>query len=465
MKLKLKKILLTAPVLLGLLVLSGQGCKGPTAEQQAAVRPVTLDFWTVYDDVDELRRMASEYKALRPYVTINIRQVRYDEFDELFVNALADDVGPDIISTHVRWLNKYKNRLATMPRSVQVANQYVKGEYFKETVVELQNVAMPSIPAIKSNFVSAVFEDVVIDDQVYGLPISMDTMAIYYNKDLLDQAGVPLAPTTWDEFEQAVRKSTKYDNNGNIVQSGVAMGTADNIDNSFDIVSLLMMQSMAGNGMEMVENGRVAFAEGIKQLKYEHPTMQALRFYTDFAQPTTEDYSWNEDMEQAIDSFTRGKTVFYFGFAHDRDNIAARAPQMEFEIIPVPQLYSQVPVNVANYWVQSVVEKSENKNLAWDFVRFITSQENIERYTTNQKLPSPLRAQVNDQKEDVDISPFANSVLVARNWYKGRDIDAVRDAFGDMVTSFLQAPGEEENALKRDTAIVERAAQVVQQTL
>ncbi len=455
------------PIMFALLLVSGQGCtKGPTAEQQAAVRPVTLNYWTVYDDVDQLRRLAAEYTAQRPYVTINIRQVRYEEFDRLFVNALADDVAPDIVSTHIRWLDKYRNRLAPMPPSIQVANTYVKGEYVQETVVENLNFTMPSPAAVRSNFVSTVYDDVVRDGQVYGLPLSLDTLAIYYNPELLDKAGVPLPPSTWNEFEQAVQKSTTFDAAGNIVQSGAALGTADNVNNMFDIMSMLIMQSMAGENLTIAEGNRVTFANGLRELEYEHPVLQALRFYTGFAEPTTEDYSWNEDKVNSLDAFARGELVFYFGFAHDRATIEARAPQLDFEVIPVPQLNSQAPVNIANYWMQSVVAKSDNRNIAWDFIRFITTPDKIERYVNANKLPTPLRAQIDEQLADEEIFPFASQVLVAKNWYRGNDVDTAENAFSNMITSFLQTPGEEDgrDAFRRDADIVSRAAQVIQQT-
>ena len=65
----------------------------------------------------------------------------------------------------------------------------------------------------------------ILDGQIYGLPLSLDTMAIYYNKDLLDRSSVPEPPKTWEEFAVAVKKITKYDKQTNkITQSGAALG-------------------------------------------------------------------------------------------------------------------------------------------------------------------------------------------------------------------------------------------------
>src|SRR3989344_7716574 len=134
------------------LVFAGLGCKGLSEEQQQAIRPVTLNYWTVFGNVEELKRLAGEYKAIRPYVTINIRQLRYEEFDTVFVNALADDVGPDIMSVHTRWLRKYENRLAAMPATVKVASITTKGDIQPTTVVTIETNRMPTLDQVKSNY-------------------------------------------------------------------------------------------------------------------------------------------------------------------------------------------------------------------------------------------------------------------------------------------------------------------------
>jgi len=444
-----------------LLVTIGLGCKGLSAEEQAAIQPVTLEYWTVFNDGTELRKLADQYQQTRPYVRINIRQVRSAEFDSLFVNALADDVGPDIISVHTRSLAKYRNRLSKMPASVSVYDVTVEGKYSKETVVTERNMALPSINTINSQFVQTVGEDVVINGEAYGLPLALDTMALYYNKDLLDKAGIPEPPTTWDDFLVAVEASTKFNSNDQIIQSGVALGTGENIEHSSDILALLMMQ----NGIDVTSRGRIAFADGLQKPTNNHPTLQALRFYTDFSRPTKQSYSWNDSKRDALEDFTRGKSVFYFGFAFDHPRIKARAPQMNLEVIPVPQLNQSAPSNVANYWVESVVKKSAHKNEAWDFVRFMTTQEGIAQYTKGARRPTPLRSQIKSQEEDLVLQPFVSQVLVAQNWYRGRDIDTSERAFHNLIRDYKLPYSEKQKPLERDANLIIHAARVMAQTM
>lgn len=448
--------------LVSLVMIFGFGCKAPSEVEQAAIRPTVINYWTVFNNVEQLQKFAAEYKKLRPYVTVNIRQVRYEEFDKLFVNALADDVAPDVISVHNRWLRKYKDRLSPMPSSVKVANIRVEGKYAPKTIITLEQNKLPTLNDIRSQYVQAVSDDVVIGSDAYGLPLAMDTLALYYNKDLLDRSGVALPPETWNDFVAAVKQTTKFDAEGKIIQSGVAMGTGKNVENAFDILSLFMMQ----NDARMADGLRVAFADGFDRGEVvNHPVLQALRFYSDFGRPTKEVYSWNGELGSSFDAFVRGRAVFYLGFGYDFPRIRTQAPQLNVEVIPVPQLNQQAPINVANYWVEAVVKKSPNQDVAWDFVRFISHPTNIKVYADSTHQPSPLRVHIREQSQDPTLAPFATQALFATNWYKGRDIDTARQAFAQFIDDHLLPYSENQTPFRRDANLVIRAAQIVQQTM
>ncbi len=460
------KIFLRLACLSITVIITGFGCKGLSQDQQAAIRPVTLNFWTVYDNVDQLRNLATQYKGENPHVTINIRQVRYDEFDKLFINALADDVAPDMVSMHVRWLRKYQNRLVPMPATVTMGKLVQTSTITKETAVLFDTFNMPTLESLKKAYVATVPDDAVIAKQMYGLPLTVDTLAVYYNKDLLDKAGLPEPPKDWNEFVEAVKRITKLDKDRKILQSGASLGTGKNIENAFDIVSALMLQ----NGVTMAGSyGGITFSAGFEKANATHPALQALNFYTDFARPNKEAYSWNDDQNSAFDAFVRGKTGFYFGFAYDYDRLKSRAPDLNIEIMPLPQLNPNIQANVASYWLQSVVKKSKNQNEAWDFIRFMSEPDRIKGYADAVHQPSALRVHIKAQEADPVIGPFSSQVLIAKNWYHGRDIISAENAFDEMIAAILQPLNEEkttdQDIYKKDASAVVRAAQIVSQTL
>lgn len=449
-------------ILVALCVTLGLGCKGLSQEELNAVQPITLNYWVTNADAGMIRDFASQYKQIRPYVTVNVRQVREEDFDQMLTEALADDQGPDIVSIDVTNIAEHRHRLLKMPSSVQVATLYERGTISKETVVEIFSNPMPSRSEIEDQYVSAVARDAIIGGNVYGLPLAIDTLGVYYNRELLDRAGIAQPPSDWEEFLDAVNKTTTFNVNGDVVQSGVAAGTMLNIPRSFELLSLLMIQ----NGVTMSIGERVTFSDGLSEANVQtHPTMQALRFYSDFADPSTDVYAWNSSMESALDAFVRGKTAFYFGLARDRKQIEQLAPQMDLEVIAVPQL-RQDQKNIASYNLESVLKKSANPDEAWDFVRFITRPDKVLAYTERTGQPSPWRGQIDDQKANDELAPFASQSLVVENWYSGEDKAAVIRSFETLLES-LRAPFVEDGrstVAQRDVRAVNRAAQLIQQT-
>lgn len=443
-----------------LLASTGFGCKAPSAEQAASIAPVTINYWTVFNDTTQLRKFAADYQALRPQVTINIRQIRYEEFDKLFTNALADDVGPDIISMHVRNIKKYVNRLSPMPTTVKTSFATIEGQYAKETVIHDETNPMVTLEGLKGNYVTGVASDAVINGQIYGLPLAYDSMAIYYNKTLLDQSGIATAPTTWDELVTAIKAANKYDGNGKIIQSGIALGTGTNVDNAADILSLLILQK----DYQPIRGSSVIFSQNIEKGD-KHPTLTSLRFYTDFAQPEKEVYSWDKDMGDAFDAFIRNKSVFYFGYAYDYSRIKARNPQMVLETIPIPQLNPDKPVNIANYWLETVTKKAKKKDYAWDFIRFMTTPSNIKKYSEAVKIPSPLREHIGSQKQNPVLATFSNQSLTAKNWYSGKEWETAKTAMQKMIDDYIAVPPDGVNQQEYEKDVISRAARAVQQTM
>ena len=53
-----------------------------------------------------------------------------------------------------------------------------------------------------------LLEGFTIDGQIYGIPKDMNTLAVIYNKDLFDEAGVPYPDENddWNTFTEKLRR-------------------------------------------------------------------------------------------------------------------------------------------------------------------------------------------------------------------------------------------------------------------
>lgn len=460
------KVFLSFVLISCFFILGGFGCKGLSSQQQTATKPITLEYWTVFDDVDALQTLITKFHATHPYITVNLRQLTQDELYPRLVESLAEDKGPDIVSVSNRSLRGLRTKLATLPETVNDTTVIVtKGTVGNNTTITTVAKKMVSPTQLDREYVQAVKNDVLIDGKIYGLPLSFDTLALYYNKDLLDRAGVAEPPKSWEEFQAAVKKITKYNSKTDaIIQSGAALGTSNNISVSDDLVYVLFRQS----GLDFVsKTGQPVFnrlSSGINSGN-ETPAMSVMNFYTDFANPARDTYTWNENMDNALDAFTNGRVAFFFGYNYYAPVIKARAPQLNVGVLPLLQLNPEQPVNVANYWVQTVTAKSRNQNAAWDLIDYLAHSSATKEYLNTTNRPTALRTYISSQLENVDLMPFVSQALIADTWYRGNNYEAASRAVKDMIHEWLlPAPNPDQiNQWRQD--ILNRAAQKVQQTL
>lgn len=465
----MKNRLISLFLLFMVLLTSGFGCKVQNAQVKEAMKPITINYWRVWDDQDAFTEVIAKYNAIHPNIKIEYRKFRYEEYEKELLNAMAEDRGPDVFSIPATWIGRYKSKITPMPESTTLAYPEVVGTLKKETIVTLKTNRTITLKEIKNNFVDTVYSDVVIKDidaetkaqkeNVYGLPLSVDTLALYYNKDLFNNAGISEPPAYWNKtLQQYVQKLSKQNTKGEIIQSGLAFGGSQNIDRASDIISILMMQ----NGATMMSDsgGEVLFSQKAPGNDNDYyPGVEAVRFYVDFANPTKEVYSWNGELESSMKMFTSNKLAMMLGYAYQLPTIKAEAPKLNFGIAKLPQIENGTrSINYANYWVETVSKKTKVKNEAWDFIQFITRVEQVEAYLMKTKKPTALRTLVAKQSEDMEMGVFADQILTAKSWYYGKDAIATEQIMLEMIEQAKLDPEKLPNA-------VNQAAQKVQQTV
>jgi len=290
----LVKFKLIVILLVFMLLATGCGLKqGDTQAMSELKTPITIRYWRVFDGPDAFQEVINAYKQAHPNVNIEYRKLRYDEYEQALLEAWAEDRGPDIFTVHNSWLAKYESKILAMPETVKLPYAVQRNSRTGDVEKALyQQVNLWTPIDIRNNFAEVVYQDVVRDNKIWGLPLSVDSLALFYNRTLLDNALITKVPSTWLAVKEAVKKLTLQDEAGNIQQSGIALGTADNINRAFDIVSLLMMQ----NGTQMTDDtgSQATFHQPSPYSadKSFKPGMEALRFYTDFALPSKEVYNW-----------------------------------------------------------------------------------------------------------------------------------------------------------------------------
>ena len=416
-------------------ITTGFRCTFISPAEKELLEPIALNWWGVFDDFDAFSEIINEYKLIHPNITVNYRRLRPEEFTLELLDALAEDRGPDIVTLQNTQLGQFQSKLAALPPTTRMAYQVTQKSLGvkQETLVEVRETPSLTAGQIKNNFLDVVYDDVIRGNQIYGLPAYVDTLALFYNRDLFNNAGIPLPPTTWTQVQDFVSQLTFQDSAGNLIQSGIALGLADNVERYFDIISLLMMQ----NGAEMTRENRAAFnVVPVGGDSSYNPGPEALRFYADFADPTKASYTWNESFPSSIDAFAAGQAAMMLGYAYHIPTLEAkRLGKLNYGIAKIPQIEGRPPVNYANYQIYTVSNKSKYVNEAWDLIQFLTRADQVTKYLNKTGKPTALRALINEQEANDVLKPFAQQLLTTKSWYRGSNIDFAEATFGEMITT------------------------------
>lgn len=385
---------------------------------------VELVIWKPFEGGENLRPIFEAYTKLHPNVTFRYEKKDISTYESDLLNALAAGSGPDIFSIHNDWLPKYQDKMTPTPANLFTAREF------------------------SDTFIDVIGEDLVGGDgRLYALPLAMDTLALYYNRDLLGSAGIATPPATWAEVVAGVKKLTQQDRLGNFTVSGIAMGTSGNINRSTDILSLLMLQ----NGTQIYDSSQgsatmsreTAAPDGSRY----SPGVQALDFYTQFSNPAKETYTWNVKNNQSVDAFVAGQTAMILSYSYMEPVIKSKAPLLNFGIAPAPQIDSSKPkVNFANYYAEGVSRGSPNAAAAWDFLKFATSAESLQAYYSLHKQAAVRKDLISTQIADSDIGVFAEGALTAKTFYKP-DAPAVEGVLSRMIDDVVLRNKSTQNAV------------------
>lgn len=412
----MKKVFLIVGIILVPLIPIILVVTGVIKTKPPTVARASLVMWTTEDDVGALQALVKNYTLSGySYVHITTRQIAPEDYANRLIKAWAAGSGPDIFFVPHDWVGQMRSYAVPSPADLSISKIEVsKGLLGNRTMVTQPKRPGPTVASIRQYFVDAVATDAIQENQIWGLPLSMDTVALYYNKDLLNNAKIFEPAKTWEELVQHVQGGlTILDDRGNIVQSGVALGTYKNVPYAGDLLTTLMIQ----NGATMTTADRhVKFKEAAG--------LTALDFYTSFALPTKRTYSWNNDQPSARDAFLQGKVAYYFGTYADR--VAIAKSNLSWSVTSLPHLSSDGDwgrnfVDLPRYSIGMVAKSSKKQTVAWNFLQYISEPARAKAYLNVTQRLGARKSLLNEQVKRAELEIYANQLLTARSWYQGTD--------------------------------------------
>lgn len=144
----------------------------------------------------------NEYMKLHPNVKIEYvyQPQSGGGYDKLLDTQFVAHKAPDAIQLNSGWITKYLEQgyLMQLDGYMHAPTPYSEGKNWVDTFVNGEN-AMTTLKS-RNKFGSIAY--VPVD----GGPGGAALLPIYYNKDMLDKAGVTNPPATWEEFIAACKK-------------------------------------------------------------------------------------------------------------------------------------------------------------------------------------------------------------------------------------------------------------------
>lgn len=295
--------------------------------------------------------LIAAYEAGHPNVDIQLENFDYELYLQTLQTAMPAKEEADILQLFGTWTSQYYERLAPVPAEVMTVEQ------------------------AQQTFYGAPVGGYIVDGVLYGMPqeFNMEYGGVLVNKTKFEAAGLTYPPQ-WQSMQDVLADAqalTQVDASG--------------------------MQSVAGFHFTSADPASFSFLAGIKQRGGDYWNAD----HTGFAFNTPEAHAqlqwmldavnagvvdpvvFNDSTNFVIDAFFQSKVgIGYIGawaIAEGKTNFPDFADEWDYFYLPSVQ---DDPVFVADSgWGLTVSPNSQNQDIAWDFVKFVTANpQNAEQW-------------------------------------------------------------------------------------
>ncbi|AWW39893.1 sugar ABC transporter substrate-binding protein [Streptomyces sp. AS58] len=172
---------IAATALVASLALAATACGGDGDSGDKADGPVTLTWWDTSNATNEAptyQALVKEFEAANKDIKVKYVNVPFDQAQNKFDTAAGSKGAPDVLRSEVGWTPAFAKKGFFLP---------LDGT---EALAE------------QDKFQPSLIEQAKFEGKTYGVPFTTDTLALVYNKNLFEKAGVE-APKTWDDLRKA----------------------------------------------------------------------------------------------------------------------------------------------------------------------------------------------------------------------------------------------------------------------
>lgn len=316
----------------------------PAAEEPASEEVIELEYWQVdFQGWDTGIAAAIEmFEAEYPNINVTHVPISYDEINEKIAVMVPVGEGPDLVNPFYGWVPLWVKSgfLAPLPED-QFPAEEIRDLYF---------------PVVDAMF---------LDGVLYGLPFNQGNWAIWYNKDMFEEAGITKLPETYEELRQAAIACTKRADDGTLQVAGyyVDFGTQEHI----------LWKQM------IIQNGQEIFSEDLRNVTWNDSSAgaESFKWLTDLVTvDKVMDIGFGQGPGQ---SFMVGEACMRLGSPGNLPVIRATVPDLNFDAFPLPKGSASDPEmagqNQTQYWSINITSKAvldpARAEAAYTFMKFI----------------------------------------------------------------------------------------------
>ncbi len=302
--------------------------------------PIELKFWSLFTggDGEFFDAMIKAFNESQDEIVMVNDMVKFDNYYTKLTTALAAGNAPDVIVVH------QGNLLNYVPSgSLLALDEYVSDEML-------------------ADFQTAPLEACRFDGKLYSLPLDVHPIVMYYNKDILAQAGIDKLPTTAEEFtaasEQILAKTGKW---------GMAIDNTTGTYKAYTLTRLFMsMMAQQGGSLLSSDNTKANFNNeyGVKALTWLQDLVHESK-----VNPNELDY------DAAMNVFKLGDAAFYFNGVWATGALEG-VEGLNFGAAPLPAFMGQSAAWAGSHTLAIPVQKNQDPakvEAAVTFIDWMTS--------------------------------------------------------------------------------------------
>jgi len=317
-----------------------------------------ITFWTRWtgDEFNVLKQIVDNFNASQDEITVKLLSV--SDLDTKFYTAVAAGNAPDV---------------------VHVMSHQVPSWAAKNALLPLNDIASYGVDF--SKYVERYLNLGKYKDNLYALPTTPGIVVLYWNKALFREAGLDPdePPKTIEELNEYIRKLTKYDSKGNIVQLGFDPLTPGWWPAAWCYFFGGKLYDPATNKITANAPENVKAFEWLRDFTKEYGLEKLLKFRASFGQ------YWS-----AENPFVSGKVAMSFDGIWKAHLIDIFAPNLEWGVAAFPSADGKKRVYIEGDCV-GISANAKHPEAAKKFIAYLEKPENLEYLNLKQWKIPPLK--------------------------------------------------------------------------